>query len=357
VALLDPRGVIVSVNQAWKAFAAANGGDPARTGAGMSYLEVCAAAADDACTRQVDSAIRAALAGALPAPLRVEVPCHAPDVSRWFDVLISSRFDDDARCLGATVTLSITRVAPPPARPRGARGAPPTTTSPPDGAPAVPAFYAEHSERLGDAFAQLLLDRAPLGILVVDDQGKVVLAGREADVLLGAAPGGLCGRAVRELLPEPGSFDPVGPMASAAPGGGRGPVGSPRIVDAVRGDGSRVPVELRHGPVPLSRGTGSVYLLRPVPGAVPGTGTLDADELALLLSGLDRVVRHAFSSGLTVTGVADSHQAEPALADLLRGVTAELDRAVHEARAVALRLQGLVHLPGPDPTAGGGGAR
>ena len=39
VALLDRSGVIVSVNEAWQAFALANGGDPERVGRGVSYLE------------------------------------------------------------------------------------------------------------------------------------------------------------------------------------------------------------------------------------------------------------------------------------------------------------------------------
>jgi anti-sigma B factor antagonist len=38
VALLDRNGRIVSVNQAWRAFAAANGGDPARTGPGVALV-------------------------------------------------------------------------------------------------------------------------------------------------------------------------------------------------------------------------------------------------------------------------------------------------------------------------------
>ena len=101
--------MIAWVNQAWQAFAAANGGDPVRTGSGVSYLQACAAAGDDPVAQEVADAIRAALAGDLPGPLTVEVPCHSPAVERWFDVLISSRLDDQGRCLGATVTLSLAR--------------------------------------------------------------------------------------------------------------------------------------------------------------------------------------------------------------------------------------------------------
>jgi anti-anti-sigma factor len=109
IALLDRDGVIVWVNHAWQAFAAANGGDPDRTGTGVSYLDVCAAAPNDPGSAQVDAAIRRALTGDLPGALTVEVPCHSPDTARWFDLLISPRRDDDGQSVGATVTLSLGR--------------------------------------------------------------------------------------------------------------------------------------------------------------------------------------------------------------------------------------------------------
>ena len=112
IALLDRQGVIVAVNDAWQAFAVANQGDPARAGRGMSYLEVCAAAGGDPVAEEVATAIRRALAGELPGPLAVEVPCHSPDTARWFDMLISARVDDHGSPLGATVTLSLARSEP-----------------------------------------------------------------------------------------------------------------------------------------------------------------------------------------------------------------------------------------------------
>ena len=113
-ALLDADGVIVWVDESWCAFCLANGGDPARAGIGVSYLALCdAAAPTDRHSAAVAAAIRAALRGDLPAPARVEVPCHAPERPRFFDVLISSRRDDRGDVLGATVTLSeaVTTVA------------------------------------------------------------------------------------------------------------------------------------------------------------------------------------------------------------------------------------------------------
>jgi anti-anti-sigma factor len=123
IALLDRQGVIVAVNRAWRAFAAANHGDPAGTGAGVSYLAACAAAGDDPVARDVAAAIRQALAGDLPAPMVVQVPCHSPHATRWFEMLISARRDDRGRPLGATVALSLSRSQPA----AGAAGAPPGT--------------------------------------------------------------------------------------------------------------------------------------------------------------------------------------------------------------------------------------
>ena len=122
-ALLDADGVIAAIDEAWEAFCLANGGDPARAGVGLSYLALCdAAASTDRHSGAVAAAIRAALCGDLPAPARIEVPCHAPERSRHFDVLISSRRDDRGTVLGATVTLSeIVPVARPVVSP-GTRG-------------------------------------------------------------------------------------------------------------------------------------------------------------------------------------------------------------------------------------------
>ncbi|MGS0684703.1 hypothetical protein ACVBEQ_06080 [Nakamurella sp. GG22] len=107
VAMLDRCGVIVSVNDAWRAFSAANGGNSSRTGVGVSYLSVCDAAVGDPYADQVAAAIRQAAAGALPGPLSVLVPCHSPTRNRWYDVLVSPRWNKRFRPVGVAVTVSL----------------------------------------------------------------------------------------------------------------------------------------------------------------------------------------------------------------------------------------------------------
>jgi hypothetical protein len=99
--------VIVWVNDAWDDFCLANGGEPGRTGAGVSYLAVCDAV-DDQGSRDVGAAVRIALTGDLPAPMSILIACDSPTVPRSFDVLVSSRRDDRGACIGATLTIAQT---------------------------------------------------------------------------------------------------------------------------------------------------------------------------------------------------------------------------------------------------------
>ncbi|HXE40748.1 MAG TPA: PAS domain S-box protein [Azonexus sp.] len=83
--VLDAKGKIIAVNQAWRESAVANGGDGARVCEGVSYLDVCDAAARDGdpIAVQVASAIRAALAGGSQ-NFSIEYECHAPTERRWY---------------------------------------------------------------------------------------------------------------------------------------------------------------------------------------------------------------------------------------------------------------------------------
>ena len=105
VGVLDCHGVLTSVNRPWREFCVANGGDIERAGVGTSYVDACAEAAGDAWADMAGSAVHLAIEGELPAPMRFTVPCHSPDTSRWFEMTFSSRYDDEGRCCGATVTL------------------------------------------------------------------------------------------------------------------------------------------------------------------------------------------------------------------------------------------------------------
>ena len=87
IAVLDEHGVIVSVNQVWRAFAESNGGSAAlATGIGIDYLAaVRRAAATDALAAAALQGCEEILAGRQTL-FSLEYPCNSPDCERWFEV-------------------------------------------------------------------------------------------------------------------------------------------------------------------------------------------------------------------------------------------------------------------------------
>lgn len=88
MAVLDQEGRIVSVNDAWREFAARNGGRHADGWVGESYLSHCGSEEDS--TREgalASAAIRDVLRGKRDM-FELEYPCHSPDEERWFRMLV-----------------------------------------------------------------------------------------------------------------------------------------------------------------------------------------------------------------------------------------------------------------------------
>jgi len=90
VALLDEEGGILSVNGAWRQFAAANGQTRADSCVGVNYVHVCEAVvgeeADDALAAAAGT--RAVLRGEMPA-FEFEYACHSPEKQRWFRLTVT----------------------------------------------------------------------------------------------------------------------------------------------------------------------------------------------------------------------------------------------------------------------------
>lgn len=87
VAVLDLDGRILCVNEAWRRFSDAQGGTPAATCEGASYLAVCdeAGGPDRAYARAAAQGIREIIAGGR-AIFQLEYPCHAPAQKRWYEM-------------------------------------------------------------------------------------------------------------------------------------------------------------------------------------------------------------------------------------------------------------------------------
>ncbi len=88
IALVNPDGVIISVNDAWHRFATANARPGPELGMGQNYIDICLTAhgehSDEA--QAVASGLRQVLRGEAK-EFTIEYPCHSPMEQRWFRLI------------------------------------------------------------------------------------------------------------------------------------------------------------------------------------------------------------------------------------------------------------------------------
>ncbi len=104
VVILDSKGVIVAVNEAWKNFGRRSGLKIRRFGVGANYLDYCTSDAPG--SRKLVDELRALLATKVNVVTRV-YPCNSPTERRWF-FLIGLPLSDDARSGCALLHLNLT---------------------------------------------------------------------------------------------------------------------------------------------------------------------------------------------------------------------------------------------------------
>nr|WP_145545443.1 EAL domain-containing protein [Variovorax boronicumulans] len=92
VCVIDDAGVVLMVNQAWRAFASTAGSSQARLMEGANYLQACAAAEGEGAQagQAMAAGLRRVIAGELPS-FSLEYACDAPSEARWF-IARASRF-------------------------------------------------------------------------------------------------------------------------------------------------------------------------------------------------------------------------------------------------------------------------
>jgi len=91
IAVLDSRGVIIAVNDAWIRFAVANGAADERFYVGTDYVSVCEAAlarGEDGPLEEMTHGLRSLLAGNGD-ELSMEYPCDSPTERRWFTMKVT----------------------------------------------------------------------------------------------------------------------------------------------------------------------------------------------------------------------------------------------------------------------------
>jgi diguanylate cyclase (GGDEF)-like protein/PAS domain S-box-containing protein len=94
IALLDPKGLITSVNQTWRRFAYANAMLSHGYGVGLNYLEICNRARGEGAAHAHKAAggIRSVLSGGTNT-FSMEYPCHSATEQRWFLLKVTALAD------------------------------------------------------------------------------------------------------------------------------------------------------------------------------------------------------------------------------------------------------------------------
>jgi two-component system CheB/CheR fusion protein len=107
-AILDPRGVIIAVNAAWRAYGTANGNQDPAFGVGQNYLKVCLNAAGDTVEGclAIHEGLKAVLAGDIKEFSR-DYACLSPGAERW-QRLIASPLDSRAGPGALVIHLDVT---------------------------------------------------------------------------------------------------------------------------------------------------------------------------------------------------------------------------------------------------------
>ncbi|MFT7460265.1 MAG: PAS domain-containing protein [Planctomycetota bacterium] len=86
IAILDPSGTIIHVNDAWTEFALDNGADDVvAKGIGINYLNICGA--DQSALKKGASEIMNGINNVLSGKVLTftfHYPCHSPNEERWF---------------------------------------------------------------------------------------------------------------------------------------------------------------------------------------------------------------------------------------------------------------------------------
>jgi diguanylate cyclase (GGDEF)-like protein/PAS domain S-box-containing protein len=102
IALLDTKGIIISMNDAWRRFASEYVAHGSGDGMGLNYLEICDRARGERSSdiRRVAAGIRAVLSGDKKS-FAIEYPYHSPAEQRWFQLVVTPLRED--RLVGAVV--------------------------------------------------------------------------------------------------------------------------------------------------------------------------------------------------------------------------------------------------------------
>lgn len=111
------------------------------------------------------------------------------------------------------------------------------------------AALIEQTQQREHSLVSLVLDASPDAVIAAGDDGRIVLANRQADLIFGYPPGALVGNPIDILVPPRLRRTHAGHRAHYVAEPYTREMGQDLKLEAVRADGSRMPVEISLSPV------------------------------------------------------------------------------------------------------------
>jgi len=219
IAMVDRVGRIRAVNEGWECFARENGGSPTLVlGAGVNYLEVCRRAATGGSLDATEAlaGLQEVLEGTRPV-FKMLYPCSSNSQTRWFRMIVSPLTGAEGGAVIAHVDYTDVKQA---------------------------------EERF-----RLAVDASPSGMVIVDQQGRIVLVNKRVEELFGYGRKELLGQLIEILVPESAREKHAGFRKEVSAQTLPRSMGMGRLLYARRKDGTQFPVEIGLNPIETEHGT------------------------------------------------------------------------------------------------------
>ncbi len=191
---------------------------------------------------------------------------------------------------------------------------------------------SEQARRHSDALFREVVEMAPSGLLMVDGDGRIVLANEAATQMFGYTRKEMLGRAVESLVPSAARDRHAEDRVAFQAGATRRAMGLGRELHAIRRDGSAFPVEIGLNPVVTDSGAWILSAILDVSARHAAQAQLEAalGEKTVLLN----EVHHRVKNNLQVVSSLLSLQAMHAPPEV---------RSALETSQGRLRAMGLIH--------------
>ena len=190
-----------------------------------------------------------------------------------------------------------------------------------------------------DEFAGALIDACPDGVILVDDQGRILLANPVAAKMFGHTVDELVGSSVDALVPPEFRADHPGHRADYAAHATIRPMGTGPRLFAQDADGGMFPVEISLSPFAIDGVHHTIATIRDVSDrqefATEMAMLHDRERIARDIH--DMVIQRLFAAGMSLQAVQGRAQ-PPVVADRIASTINELDDTIRELRAAIFRL-------------------